>query len=170
MTNVLLVLVYQGFFPFNLCKKLHFFLWHHTLNQHIHIATMYPFGIRQFNTMILIPLCENCKLCTYWYHMVWVFAFSPPIPILPWYTNFKKRDQIPIPDGYVKNPIPVLHWKKPPSVQLVITRLMKIEQEKGQRMLTRRPPKTLNCHRSRSQPAVGQWSLHAPTFLSSATA
>jgi len=61
--------VHQGFFPFNLCKKLHF-LWHRTLNQHIHIDTMYPFGITHFNTMIFIPLCENCKLCTYWYHLV----------------------------------------------------------------------------------------------------
>jgi hypothetical protein len=55
--------------------------------------------------------------------------------------KFQNKGQIPVPDGYVKNPIPVLHWKKPPSVQLVITRLMKIEQEKGQRMMTRRPPK-----------------------------
>ncbi len=64
-------------------------------------------------------MCENCKLCTYWYHLVRVFASSPPMPILPWYANFKKiNNQIPIPDGYVKNPIPVLHWNKPPSVQI----------------------------------------------------
>jgi hypothetical protein len=36
-----------------------FNLWHHTLNQYIHIDTMYPFGITHFNTMTLIPLCEN---------------------------------------------------------------------------------------------------------------
>jgi hypothetical protein len=51
------------------------FLWHHTLNQHIHIDTMYPYCITHFNTMILIPLCENCKFCTYWYQLVWVFIF-----------------------------------------------------------------------------------------------
>jgi hypothetical protein len=75
MTNVLLVFfqkVHQGFFRFN--------LWHHTLNQHIHIDTMYPSGITHFNTMILIPLCENCKLCTYWYHLVWVFIFLLQYP------------------------------------------------------------------------------------------
>jgi hypothetical protein len=51
------------------------FLWHHTLNQHIPIDTMYPFGVTHLNTMILIPLCENCKFCIYWYHLVWVFIF-----------------------------------------------------------------------------------------------
>jgi hypothetical protein len=51
------------------------FSWHHTLNQHIHIDTMYPSCITHFNIMIRIPLCENCKLCTYWYHLVWVFIF-----------------------------------------------------------------------------------------------
>ncbi len=56
------------------------FLWHHTLNQHIHIDTMYTSGITHFNTMILISLCENCKLHTYWYRLVWVFIFLPQYP------------------------------------------------------------------------------------------
>jgi hypothetical protein len=68
--------VHQGFFPFNLCKKLHFF-WHHILNQHIHIDIMHPSSITHFNTMIIIPLCENCELCTYWCHMKWIFIFLP---------------------------------------------------------------------------------------------
>ncbi len=60
--------VHPRFFPFNLCKKFPF-LWHHILNQHIHIDTMYPSGITHFNTMIFISLCENCKSYTYWYHL-----------------------------------------------------------------------------------------------------
>ncbi len=55
---------------------------------------MYLFGITRFNTMILIPWCENCKLCTYWYHLVWVFAFlmtrrhpqNPKLPLLSFST------------------------------------------------------------------------------------
>jgi len=30
--------------------------------------------------MILVSLCENCKLHTYWYHLVWVFIFLPQYP------------------------------------------------------------------------------------------
>jgi len=74
--------VLLGFFggsikDFFLSTYANIFLWHHTLNQHIHIDPMYPSSITHFNTMIFIPLCENCKLCTYWYHLVWVFTFSP---------------------------------------------------------------------------------------------
>jgi len=52
-------------FFLSIYAKICIFLWHHTLNQHIHIDTMYPFDITHFNTMIFIPLCENCKFCTY---------------------------------------------------------------------------------------------------------
>jgi len=78
--SVLLVLKKKGFikvFFFSTYAKSWTFVWHHTLNQHIHIDTMYPFGITHFNTMILIPMCENCKLCTYWYHLIWIFVFLP---------------------------------------------------------------------------------------------
>jgi len=51
------------------------FLWHHILNQHIHINIMYLSSITHYNIVILIPLCENCKICTYWYHLVWAFIF-----------------------------------------------------------------------------------------------
>jgi hypothetical protein len=75
--------VHQGFFPFN--------LWHHPLNQHIHIETMYPSGITHFNAMIFIPLCENCKLCTYGYHLVWVFIFFPQYSYCAMVYKFQKK-------------------------------------------------------------------------------
>jgi hypothetical protein len=55
--------VHQGFCPFTLCKK---------------VALIC--GITHFNTMILIPFSENCKLQTYWYHLIWVWVFSPQYP------------------------------------------------------------------------------------------
>jgi hypothetical protein len=67
---------HQGFFLSTYAKNC-IFLWHHLLNQHIDIDIMYPSSMIHFNTMIFIPLCENCKFCTYWYHLVWVFLFSP---------------------------------------------------------------------------------------------
>jgi hypothetical protein len=70
VTNVLLV-----FFKGSSRISFLFNLWHHTLNQHIHMDTMYLSSITHFNTMIFIPLCENCKLCTYWYHLLRVFIF-----------------------------------------------------------------------------------------------
>jgi hypothetical protein len=111
-TSVLLVFLkrfIKDFFLSTYAKKMHF-LWHRTLNQHIHIDTMYPFGITHFNTMIIIPLCENCKLCTYWYHLVWVFIFLPQYPYYHGIQIFQKN-QIFIPNGYVKSSIPIQHWK-----------------------------------------------------------
>jgi hypothetical protein len=37
------------------------------------------------------------------------FHIFAPIHVLPWYMNFKKN-QIPVPNGNVKNPIPIQHW------------------------------------------------------------
>jgi hypothetical protein len=82
------------------------FLWHHTLNQHIHIDTMYPYGTTHFNTMIFIPLCENCKLCIYWYEFSY-FCFNTHTTMV---YKFWKKNQILVPDGYVKSPILVQHW------------------------------------------------------------
>jgi len=78
-------------FSFQLKQKSCIFLWHHTLKQHIHIHTMYPSNITHFNTMIIIPLCENCKFCTYWYHMVWVFIFLPQYASSAMVYKFQKK-------------------------------------------------------------------------------
>jgi hypothetical protein len=42
-------------FSFQLMQKIAFFLWHHKLNQHIHIDNMYPFNIAHFNTIDTLP-------------------------------------------------------------------------------------------------------------------
>jgi len=96
-------------FLFSTYAKSFIFLWHHTLNQHIHIDIIYPFGITHFNSTILMSLSENCKLCTYGYHLVWVFIYFSQYPYCHGIWNSKKN-QIPVLNGYVKYPIPVQHW------------------------------------------------------------
>jgi hypothetical protein len=100
-----------------------FFVWHHTLNQHIHKSdTMHPTRITHFNIMILIPLCENCKLCTY-YITYYEFSYFRLAPIYPTamvykFPKNKKSNTRTRWVCYVKNPIPVQHWSEPTTPKL----------------------------------------------------
>jgi hypothetical protein len=58
VTNVLSIF-FKGssrIFFLSTYAKICIFLWHQTLNQHIHIDIMYPFSITEFNTMILLSV------------------------------------------------------------------------------------------------------------------
>jgi hypothetical protein len=105
---------FVGFFfggstkDFFLSTYANIFLWHHILNQHIHIETMYPFSITHFNTMIFIPLCENVNFVHI--DMTWYeFSYFRPNTCIAMVYEFQKS-QIPISNGYVKKPILVQHW------------------------------------------------------------
>jgi hypothetical protein len=82
--------VHQGFFLFNLCKKLQR-MWHDTLNQHMHIDTMYTSGITHFNTMILTYPCVKIvnfvHIDTTWYEFSY-FCLNTRIAMV--YNFFKK--------------------------------------------------------------------------------
>ncbi len=94
-------------FSFQFMQKVAFFLWHHILNQHIHIDNVYPSGITHFNTMLVI-IVWNLQTLYLLIPPRMSFHIFASMPVLAWYTNFKKS-QIPIPNGYVKNPIPIQH-------------------------------------------------------------